>query len=140
MAEQAQQQAPKPPSQFKPGERSLNEIIADLRKPIHAQHLGQKKAGGNSITYLPWYNAIRYLDGYAPGWCYRIVSVSQVGQLCAVVAEISIPTSDGVVVRQATGCEDDDKSGFGDPTSNAESMALRRAAAKFGLGLYLYDK
>ena len=29
---------------------------------------------------------------------------------------------------------------YGDPTSNAEAMALRRAAAKFGLGLYLYEK
>jgi len=29
---------------------------------------------------------------------------------------------------------------YGDPSSNAESMAFRRAAARFGLGLYLYDK
>ncbi len=29
---------------------------------------------------------------------------------------------------------------YGDPSSNAESMAFRRAAAKFGLGLYLYEK
>lgn len=140
MAETATQQAVKLPSEFKPGARSLNEIIADLRHPINSAHLGQKKAGTSQITYLPWYNAIRYLDTFAPGWSYRVVTVTQVGQLCAVVAEISIPTADGVVTRQATGCEDDDKSGFGDPTSNAESMALRRAAAKFGLGLYLYDK
>jgi hypothetical protein len=30
--------------------------------------------------------------------------------------------------------------GYGDPSSNAEAMALKRAAAKFGLGLYLYQK
>jgi hypothetical protein len=30
--------------------------------------------------------------------------------------------------------------GYGDPSSNAEGMALKRAAAKFGLGLYLYHK
>jgi len=29
---------------------------------------------------------------------------------------------------------------YGDPSSNAESMAFRRACAKFGLGLYLYSK
>ncbi|QYO62305.1 hypothetical protein [Leptolyngbya sp. 7M] len=29
---------------------------------------------------------------------------------------------------------------YGDPSSNAESMAFRRAAARFGLGLYLYSK
>lgn len=28
---------------------------------------------------------------------------------------------------------------YGDPSSNAESMAFRRAAARFGLGLYLYN-
>lgn len=140
MGEQAQQPVPKPPSQYKPGERSLNDIIADLRKPIYSQHLGQKKAGTVNVTYLPWYNAVRYLDLYAPGWSYRVVEITQIGELCAMVAEISIPTSDGIISRQATGCEDDDKSGYGDPTSNAESMALRRAAAKFGLGLYLYDK
>jgi hypothetical protein len=29
---------------------------------------------------------------------------------------------------------------YGDPSSKAEAMALKRAAAKFGLGLYLYQK
>ncbi len=139
---QTQQEPVKPPSpsQYAPGERPINDIIADLRKPIFDKYLGHKKQGGTDITYLPWYNAVRFLDLYAPGWSYRIVSVNQIGALCAVVAEVSIVASDGVVTRQATGCEDDDKAGYGDPTSNAESMALRRAAAKFGLGLYLYDR
>jgi hypothetical protein len=50
---------------------------------------------------------------------------------------------EGWVYREATGTEeepDDDQQMYGDPSSNAESMALRRAAAKFGLGLYLYNK
>ena len=136
----AQTKAEQPVSKWKPGERSLMEIIADLRKPIAANHLKQKKAGGNSISYLPWYNAIKYLDYFAPGWSYRIAGVHHAGQNVVVVTEISMPTSDGVVTRQATGIEDDDKEGYGDPASNAESMSLRRAAAKFGLGLYLYDK
>lgn len=125
---------------FAPGERSLQNILDDLRKPIAEKHLKQKKAGNSSVTYIPWYNAIKYLDYYAPGWSYRVAKVCHIGQNCVVVAEISIPTSDGTITRQATGVEDDDKSGYGDPASNAESMALRRAAAKFGLGLYLYDK
>jgi mRNA interferase HigB len=44
----------------------------------------------------------------------------------------------GIVWREATGYEPLNVKGYGDPTSNAESMALRRAAAKFGLCLYLY--
>lgn len=58
----------------------------------------------------------------------------------AVVVSISIPCLEGVVTRFATGQEDAEVVGFGDSTSNGESMALRRAAAKFGLGLYLYYK
>lgn len=139
MSEQATEQR-KEPVVFAPGERTLHEILTDLRKPIADKHLKSKKAGSNSVTYIPWYNAIKYLDYFAPGWSYRIANVYHVGQNCVVVAEISIPTKDGVVTRQATGVEDDDKSGYGDPASNAESMALRRAAAKFGLGLYMYER
>jgi hypothetical protein len=124
--------------------RPLAEIMADLSKPIERRHLKTKQVGKGDrqreVTYVPWYNAIRYLDHYAPGWSYRIANIAQIGKSVVVVAEISIVAAEGVITRQATGIEDDEVSGYGDPSSNAESMALRRAAAKFGLGLYLYDR
>lgn len=49
-------------------------------------------------------------------------------------------TADGSFSREATGCELLDCGSYGDPVSNAEAMAFRRAAAKFGLGRSLYDK
>jgi hypothetical protein len=55
-------------------------------------------------------------------------------------ARITIPCLEGAVWREATGTEDEELRGYGDPSSNAEAMALKRAAAKFGLGLYLYQK
>jgi hypothetical protein len=129
---------------FKVGERLLHEIIADLSKPLKAEHLKQKQVGkgqgSRSVPYLPWHTAIKYLDYFAPGWCYEIRSITHVGANCAVVVRISIPTADGIVYREATGLEEDEVDSWGDPTSNAESMALRRAAAKFGLGLYLYNR
>ncbi|WLT40311.1 hypothetical protein NON20_24525 (plasmid) [Synechocystis sp. B12] len=39
------------------------------------------------------------------------------------------------MTRQATGTEDIDCNSYGDPSSNAEAMALRRCCAKFGLGV-----
>jgi hypothetical protein len=57
-----------------------------------------------------------------------------------VTARITIPYLEGAVFREATGTEDEELRGYGDPSSNAEAMALKRAAAKFGLGLYLYQK
>ncbi len=59
-------------------------------------------------------------------------------------------TVDGIIWKEATGTEllkewsekkqEMTELAYGDPSSSAESMAFRRAAAKFGLGLYLYDK
>jgi hypothetical protein len=55
-----------------------------------------------------------------------------------VKATITIHGSDGSLSRSALGIEESDLDGWGDPTSNASSMALRRAAAIFGLALHLY--
>ena len=147
MSEQATQPTPEVRlvSKWKPGERNLNEILTDLRKPISAEHLKQKQAGKTSVTYLPWYNAIKYLDHFAPGWTYEIREISHYptgteGGKIALKVRITIPTAEGEFFREAVGNESDDKEGYGDPFSNSESQALRRAAAKFGLGLYLYDK
>ncbi len=68
------------------------------------------------------------------------MSVAEIGESLVMTVRITIPCAEGEVYREATGIEDEETSSFGDTASNAESMALRRAAAKFGLGLSLYDK
>jgi hypothetical protein len=124
------------------GPRSIREIIASLSKPLAARWLKTKPASkkGGEITFIEWHTAVRFLDHHAPGWSYHVKSVAQVGNLITVIASISIPCLEGIVTREATGCEDADATGYGDACSNAEAMALKRAAAKFGLGLYLYQK
>lgn len=124
--------------------RSINDIIADLSKPIKARHLRQKMRGGLLMDFIPWYHAIKYLDLYAPGWSYEVRNAlwNSEGRLVLTV-RLSFPCLEGIVYREATGTEEEPEEGermYGDPSSNAESMALRRAAAKFGLGLYLYNK
>jgi len=122
------------------GPRSIREIIADLSKPIAQRHLKTRRQGGTELTYIEWHTAVKYLDHFAPGWSYHVRSVQLVGNLVTVIASISIPCLEGVVTREATGCEDADAKGYGDSVSNAEAMALKRAASKFGLALYLYSK
>jgi hypothetical protein len=122
------------------GPRSIKDIIADLSKPLAKRHLKTRRQGGAELTYIEWHTAVKYLDLYAPGWSYQVRSVQLIGSLVTVVAAISIPCVEGVVTREATGCEEADAKGYGDAVSNAEAMALKRAAAKFGLGLYLYSK
>lgn len=122
--------------------RPIAEIIADLKRPLAARHLKTKPATkqGGQITYIEWHTAVKYLDLFAPGWSYHVKSLQLIGNLVAVIASISIPCAEGVVTREATGCEEADAKGYGDACSNAEAMALKRAAAKFNLGLYLYSK
>jgi hypothetical protein len=120
--------------------RPIKDIIADLSKPLPKRHLKTRKQGGAELTYIEWHTAVKYLDHFAPGWSYHVRSVQLVGNLVTVIASISIPCAEGVVTREATGCEDADAKGYGDACSNAEAMALKRAASKFGCGLYLYQK
>lgn len=128
------------PKIYTVGKRTIQEIIADLSKPLPARHLKTKTLKNTQITFIEWHTAVKLLDFYAPGWCYEVRNIYQVGTQLVCVARITINASDGFFHREATGIEEEDKGGYGDAASNAEAMALKRAAAKFGLGLYLYKK
>lgn len=123
------------------GWRSITAIVADLSKPVAPRHIRQRKQGTSTLSYIEWHTAAQYLDHYAPGWSWQIVSITeQVGGLTVVHGALSIPAADGVVTRHATGIEDTDSKGYGDAVSNATAMAFKRAAALFGLGRHLYSK
>lgn len=141
MAEQTEENIEQVETTFKSGElRSIREIVKDLSKPIASRHLRKRKQGGKELTYISWHDAIKYLDHFAPGWCYEVRRIESFSGKLVMTVRLSIPCAEGIVYREATGQEDEDVESYGDSSSNSESMALRRAAAKFGLGLYLYDK
>jgi hypothetical protein len=123
-----------------PGEWSLAQIQAALSRPLPANMLGTRKQGGQTIPFIPWHTAVKILDKYAPGWQWSILSVTVAGDRLVLTGRLGIPTCDGLVSRDAAGTEILDCGSYGDPSSNSESMALRRAATKFGLGLYLYER
>ena len=150
------------------GEWPLSEIIKALSRPLPASLTDTRKQGGATLKYIPWHNVNKILDKYAPGWSWAIVKLELSSDRIFLIGRLSIPTSEGLVYREATGTEQlkEDKQvwigekpnqqplkdefgriitekkelAYGDPSSNAESMAFRRAATRFGLGLYLYDK
>ncbi len=124
----------------KTGLRSIRDIIKDLSKPVAKRHLRSRKQGGKDIKFISWHDAIKYLDHYAPGWNYEVRNIQNIAGKLILTVRLSILCAEGMVFREATGQEDEDRENYGDSSSNAESMALRRASAKFGLGLYLYDQ
>ena len=136
-------------------DRTFPEILADLHKPIPPRLLDTKRQGGTDLTFIPWHQAVRLMDLYAPGWEGEITNVQMFSapdkngdraDLVAVTYRVTIncldPTADMPmkICRESTGFELFTKQSFGDPFSNAESMAKRRAFAQFGLGLHLYRK
>ncbi|MEM1368615.1 MAG: Rad52/Rad22 family DNA repair protein [Cyanobacteria bacterium P01_H01_bin.15] len=143
-----QNQPLQPPS--KPGEWTLAQIQAALSRPLPSNYLKTKIQGGQRIPFLPWYRVNEILDKYAPGWMWEIVNVMTSEDRFFLTGRLTIPTAEGLVYREATGTEElklvNSKTGeieelaYGDPSSNAESKAFRRAAARFGLALYLYVK
>lgn len=124
----------------KPGEWTIGQIEAALSRPIPPDLLQQKKKGGAVLHYIPWHTANKILCKYAPGWSGRVTNTQSIGKELVLTYSISIPTSDGVITREATGSELLECGSYGETAANAESQAFRRACARFGLGLYLYDR
>jgi hypothetical protein len=155
-------------SPYKEYRRPIAVILADLSKPIPKKYLDTRKQGTKILTFVPWFNVAKLLDRCAPGWEGSITHIEQIGDRLVLTYRLTLHAQEGSFTREATGTEllKEDKEVwigekpnrqplkddlgrpvteskelvYGDPSSNAESMAFRRAAAKFGLGLYLYEK
>lgn len=146
---------PASPRWYKEPRRPIAEIIADLSKPIPSRYLAQRKQGGTNLTYLPWFRCVTLLDRCTGGhWDYSITNLHTTSDRIFLVVRITIRAGEGDFSREATGTELLKEEHFdrqtqttkirelayGDTSSNAESQALRRAAAKFGLARYLYER
>jgi len=146
---------PTAPTWYKQARRPIAEIIADLSKPIPNKYLAQRKQGGSNLTYLPWFRCVTLLDRCTGGhWDYAVTQMHTTSDRLILTARITIHAEEGSFSREATGTETlkeefFDKEtktkkirewAYGDVSSKSESMALRRCASKFGLGLYLYER
>lgn len=136
-----------PPTEL--GQWSLSEIIFALSRPIPESCLSFRRQSGQILPYISWHTAVKILNKYALGWHWEISKMEMSPDRLFTIGRLTLPTKDGNICREATGTEllkrlndngEKVELAYGDPSSNAESMAFRRAAAKFGLGLYLYER
>jgi hypothetical protein len=95
--------------------------ISDIKDPIKGQGLRPPNAASGSVA--------QRFGGFSHG--------SSRGSCSCALCDRRTRRGDR---REATRTEDKELRGYGDPSLNAEAMALKPAAAKFGLGLYLYHK
>jgi hypothetical protein len=125
----------------------LSEILLRLSQPVPRQFIKQKKTwekgkSSGQVDYIPWFNCTDLLDDRCGlgGWSWEIKSVQQIENNLVIVGSLTIHGEDRSITREATGIEEVQTSSFGDPSSNAEAMCLRRACSKFGLGRDLWRK
>lgn len=120
----------------------ISEMMEKLAEPLSAAVIDLRQKGGRSFPFISWYHLANELDErIGKGcWQWQVLSVSQIGNNLVLVGRLTIYGDDGSRSMEATGCKPVDLVDFGDPASNAEAMAFKRAAAKFGLGRELSSK
>src|SRR5438105_1117499 len=80
------------------GPRPLQDLLADLRRPIHpditkTKERSNKKTGQSvTLSFIEWHTAVRILNKYCPGWTYEVdARLSADGQQVVVLARIGLP-------------------------------------------------
>ncbi|MGL5944235.1 MAG: hypothetical protein ACRC2S_28470 [Waterburya sp.] len=111
--------------------------MTDLRKPIQPRFIKSKSIKGKRIDFVSWYELNKLMDFYCPGWEWNI-NTSFDGTKVCVIGALTIKAQEGDFTRSATGNENSDLDAYGDPYSNAEAQAFRRACGRWGLGLHLW--
>ena len=114
-------------------------ILRTLRQPIDSRLIktreGWTDRQGNThwVEYIEWHTAADMLDRVAPDWSHAVRNITQIGDMVAVTASITI---DGVT-REGVGTGPaDTETGI----KKAEHDALKRAAVKFGIARDLYRR
>ncbi|MDQ3817244.1 MAG: Rad52/Rad22 family DNA repair protein [Acidobacteriota bacterium] len=96
---------------------------------------GWKDRQGNMhmVEYVEWHTVADILDRVAPTWQHAVRNVTQIGDMVAVTAAITIDgvTREGV----GTGTAESEMG-----IKKAEHDALKRAAVKFGIARELYQR
>jgi hypothetical protein len=96
---------------------------------------GWKDRQGNThmVEYIEWHAVADILDRVAPTWQHAVRNVTQIGEMVAVTAAITIDgvTREGV----GTGTAESEMG-----IKKAEHDALKRAAVKFGIARELYQR
>lgn len=92
-----------------------------------------RQGNTHMVEYLEWHAVADILDRVVPTWSHAVRNVTQIGDMVAVTAAITIDgvTREGV----GTGTADSEMG-----IKKAEHDALKRAAVKFGIARELYQR
>ena len=128
------------------------DLFNRLFEPFDPSLKKTKRQGGQSITFVEWTSYIaRAWNEFPEGFSTEIRKVAGCGTIWTdddgevvddrqVVVVVRVTDNATGIYQEATGAApaSKDKSTWGGALPEAESQALRRAFAKFGLGLEMY--
>ena len=113
--------------------------LTDMSSPVYPRHLKTRKQGTATLTNCPWNTIARHLHHRAPGWCWEVQSVQEVGGAVVVTGRLTIRTADGDLLHYSALASEPLESKSQAPAAEvAASSCLRRAAELAGLGLELW--
>ena len=105
----------------------------DLSRPIDPRILKTRKQGTATLTYCPWNTIAKHLHHRAPGWCWEVQSVQEVGGALVVTGRLTIPTADGDLLHYSAVASEPLESKSHAPAAEVAAYScLRRAAALAG--------
>ncbi|MFN0119830.1 MAG: Rad52/Rad22 family DNA repair protein [Blastocatellia bacterium] len=114
-------------------------VLKTLRQPVDPRLVKTREGwtDRNGVThlveYVEWHTVADILDHVAPDWSHSVRNITQIGDMVAVTAAITI---DGVT-REGVGTGTaENETGI----KKAEHDALKRAAIKFGIARDLYQR
>jgi predicted nucleic acid-binding Zn finger protein len=114
-------------------------LLRTLRQPVDPRLIKTREGWTDRqgqthwVEYIEWHTVADILDRIAPDWSHAVRNITQVGDLVAVTASITI---DGVT-REGIGTGPaESETGI----KKAEHDALKRAAVKFGIARDLYRR
>lgn len=121
---------------------TIAEMIESLREAVATNLISSKRVGGNTISYISWFDYCELLDTRLGlgNWYWEIINTTTTDNRLFLTGRLTVIGDDRSLSQDATGTEVLNCSSYGDPSSNAEAMALRRACAKFGLARDLWQK
>jgi predicted nucleic acid-binding Zn finger protein len=114
-------------------------LLRTLRQPVDPRLIKTREGWTDRqgqthwVEYIEWHTVADILDRLAPDWSHAVRNITQVGDLVAVTASITI---DGITREGIGPGPAESETGI----KKAEHDALKRAAVKFGIARDLYRR
>lgn len=133
-----------------PSGATVNDLLIALYKEANApfdKTYQRPIAGGRQLTYITTEQSMsRLQEVYGPQWTWSLCQPVITPTAVLVVGSLTVRVGDTFVTRDGAGGAnialkaDGNPMDVGNNFKAAESSAFKRAAAKFGVGAYLYEK